>query len=47
MKIMKNKDLLTDEEEQIDNLNRKILNKYINMIYVINKNNMKIEFKKV
>lgn len=32
---------------ELDNLNRKILNKYINMIYVINKNNMKIEFKKV
>ena len=31
---------------QLDNLDRKVLSKYINMIYVIDKDNIKIEFKK-
>ena len=31
---------------QLDNLDRKVLSKYINMIYVIDKDNIKIELKK-
>lgn len=30
---------------ELDNLNRKVLIKYINMIYVSDKDNIKIEFK--
>ena len=32
---------------QLNSLNRKLLNKHIDMIYVIDKNNIKIKFKKV
>ena len=31
----------------IEQLDRKVLNKLINMIYIIDKNNIKIEFKSV